>query len=116
RLSDDGQKKESGFNEARFNISYSTPIAPKWRFLTDATIAATGNWETSDYNTVVSDLSVGLARRAKKHQFIGRIQGQNYRLGDHTYRNLLRSEERRVGKAWSSWRPWAHAMEKSADD
>lgn len=89
RLSDDGQKKESGFNEARFNISYSTPIAPNWRFLTEANIAATGNWETSDYNTVVSDLSVGLARRANKHQFIGRIQGQNYRLGDHTYRNLL---------------------------
>src|SRR5690625_1380007 len=89
RLSDDGQKKDSAFNEARFNISYSTPIAPNWRFLTEANVAFTGNWETSDYNTLVSDLSVGLARRANKHQFVARVQGQNYRLGDHTYRNLV---------------------------
>lgn len=89
RLNRDGQKKESGFAQARFNISYSTPIATNWRFLTEANVAATGNWETHDYNTLVSDLSVGLARRANKHQFIGRLQGQNYRLGDHTYRNML---------------------------
>lgn len=88
-LDKEGQKKESGFAQARFNISYSTPIAPNWRFLTEANIAATGNWETHDYNTLVSDLSLGLARRANKHQFIGRVQGQNYRLGNHSYRNLL---------------------------
>lgn len=88
-LNREGREKGSGFNQARFNISYSTPIATHWRFLTEANIAATGNWETHDYNTLVSDLSVGLARRANKHQFIGRVQGQNYRLGNHTYRNLL---------------------------
>lgn len=88
-LSRDGQKIGSGFNEARFNIRYSTPVATHWRFLTEANIAVTANWETHDYNTLVSDLSVGLARRANKHQFIGRVQGQNYRLGNHTYRNLL---------------------------
>lgn len=89
RLNRDGQQKESGFAQARFNISYSTPIATNWRFLTEANVAATGNWETHDYNTLVSDLSVGVARRANKHQFIGRLQGQHYRLGNHTYRNLL---------------------------
>lgn len=89
RLNRDGRKKESGFAQARFNISYSTPIATHWRFLTEANIAATGNWDTHDYDTLVSDLSVGLARRANKHQFIGRVQGQNYRLGNHTYRNLV---------------------------
>lgn len=89
RLSRDGQQKESGFAQARFNISYSTPIATNWRFLTEANVAATGNWDTHDYDTLVSDVSVGVARRANKHQFIGRIQGQNYRLGDHSYRNMV---------------------------
>lgn len=89
RLTDEGRKKGSGFAQARFNISYSAPIATNWRFLTEANIAATGNRETHHYDTLVSDLSVGLARRANKHQFIGRVQGQNYRLHNRDYRNLL---------------------------
>lgn len=89
RLSDEGKQQESGFAQARFNISYSTPIATHWRFLTEANVSATGNWDNNDYNTLVSDLSVGLARRANKHQFIARLQGQNYRLGDRDYRNLI---------------------------
>lgn len=89
RLSEEGQKQESGFAQARFNVSYSTPIATHWRFLTEANVAATGNWDNNDYDTLVSDLSVGLARRANKHQFIGRVQGQNYRLHDRDYRNLI---------------------------
>lgn len=89
KLSSKGQKKESGFAQARFNFNYSTPIATNWRFLTEANIAATGNFEQHHYNTLVSDLSVGLARRANKHQFIVRAQGQNYRLHDKDYRNLV---------------------------
>src|SRR5690606_28552512 len=46
RLSDEGKRQESGFAQARFNISYSTPIATHWRFLTEANVAATGNWDT----------------------------------------------------------------------
>lgn len=88
-LSREGQSQESGFTHGRFNIRYSTPIAPHWRFLTEANVAATGNWDTHRYDTLVSDLSVGLARRADKHQFVGKVLGQNYRLGGHSYRNLI---------------------------
>lgn len=88
-LSREGQSQESGFTQGRFNISYSTPIAPHWRFLTEANVAATGNWDTHRYDTLVSDVSVGLARRANKHQFEAKVLGQNYRLGGHNYRNLF---------------------------
>lgn len=89
RLSRAGRKQESGFAQARFNLSYSTPIATRWRFLTEANIAATGNWSNHDYDTLVSDLSLGLARRANKHQFIAKLQGQNYRIDNRNYRNLV---------------------------
>lgn len=88
-LSRQGRRSGSGFNQAAFNFRYSTPIATDWRFLAEANINALGNWQTNDYNTVVSDAHVGVARKLDKHQFIARLQTQNYVLGGRSYRNLL---------------------------
>jgi opacity protein-like surface antigen len=89
QLSRDGRSRESGFGQATFNVQYSTPLATDWRFLLDANIAGTGNWVTHDYNTIVSNVSVGVARKVEKHQFIVKAQGQNYVLGGHSYRNVF---------------------------
>lgn len=89
RLSPHARKHESGFSQAKFNISYSAPFATHWRFMTEADIAATGNWDTHRYDTVVSGVNIGVARRANKHQLIGKLQGQNYRVHERDYRNLV---------------------------
>lgn len=88
-LSRQGRRSGSGFNQAAFNLRYSTPIATDWRFLAEANINALGNWQTGDYNTVVSDANVGVARKLDKHQVIARLQAQNYVLGGRSYRNLV---------------------------
>lgn len=88
-LSRDGRRRASGFNQAAFNLRYSTPVAQDWRLFLETNIAATGNWATHDYNTLVSDASIGVTRRADKHQFSARAQAQNYALGGHSYRNTV---------------------------
>lgn len=87
-LSPDGQERPSFFNQAQFNINYSTPLSTHWRLLTEATVAANLYWESDAYNTLVTDVSIGVARRENRHQFTVKAQGQNYRLGNHSYRNL----------------------------
>lgn len=88
-LSRDGRARESFYNLMQAGINYSTPIAPNWRFLADGTVASSLYWETHDYNTLVSDIGLGVAYRNNDHQFTFKGLAQNYRLGSHSYRNLL---------------------------
>jgi opacity protein-like surface antigen len=88
-LSRDGRRRSSGLNQAAFNLRYSTAVAQDWRLFVETNIAATGNWATHDYNTLVSDANIGVIRRADKHQFSARAQAQNYVLGGHSYRNTV---------------------------
>lgn len=89
-LSREGRSRESGFNQAAFNIRYSTPMGDgNWRFVADGNLAATGNWATHRYNTAVADIGVGASYKAYRHQFTGKVLGQNYNLGGHNYRNML---------------------------
>lgn len=88
-LSRDGRATESYFWEGQYNIRYSTPISDRWRFLAEGNIAAKSYFNHHSYNTIVTDASIGLARRANKHQFIVRLLGQNYRLHDKDYRNIF---------------------------
>ena len=89
RLSRDGQARESGFNQAQLNISYSTPVNANWRFLVDTSLASSLYWETDEYNTLISDLGVGISYRRDAHQFTVKALGQNYQLGNRSYRNLI---------------------------
>ncbi len=88
-ISRDGRSIESAFAQAKFNIRYSTPLSDQWRLMTEANLSATSNFNNHRYNTTVADASVGLARRANKHQFLFKLQGQNYRLHETNYRNLI---------------------------
>lgn len=88
-LSRDGQERDSFFNQAQFNINYSTPLSAHWRLLAEGNVSTNLYWESNTYNTLVSDVSVGVARRENRHQFTLKAQGQNYRLGEHSYRNLV---------------------------
>ncbi|NYT65023.1 DUF560 domain-containing protein [Alcaligenaceae bacterium] len=89
-LSREGRSRESGFNQAAFNVRYSTPMGNgNWRFVADGNLAATGNWATHRYNTAVTDIGVGATYKAYRHQFTGKVLGQNYNLGGHNYRNMV---------------------------
>lgn len=88
RLARDGRATESFFWEGIYNIRYSAPISDQWRLLAEGNIAAKSYFNNHSYNTLVTDASLGLSRRVNKHQFIMRLQGQNYRLHDKNYRNL----------------------------
>lgn len=89
-LSREGRERSSGFNQAAFNIRYSTPIGTSnWRFIADGNLAATGNWNTHSYNTAVTDVGVGATYKAYRHQLTGKLIGQNYNLGGRNYRNML---------------------------
>ncbi len=89
-LSREGRSRDSGFNQAAFNIRYSTPMGDgNWRFVADGNLAATGNWNTHRYNTAIADVGVGASYKAYRHQFTGKVLGQNYNLGGHNYRNML---------------------------
>ncbi len=88
KLSPEGRQSESGFASAKYHLRYSTPIATNWRFLAQGNVAATGNWATHRYDTVVSDAEVGLARQNGPHQLVMKLQGQNYRLHERDYRNV----------------------------
>ena len=84
----DGRRRDSGFAQGRFHINYSHPFGNRWRLLAEGNIHAVGNFETKRYNRVVSDASIGLMYRHDKHQFSGKVIGQNYQLDSHSYRNL----------------------------
>lgn len=88
-LNRDGRKQGSGFNRVAFNLRYSAALTDNWRYLLETSIAATGNWEKHDYNTLVSDVSAGVVRQADRHQFSARLQAQHYGLGGHAYRNTV---------------------------
>lgn len=89
RLSREGRERASGFNQAAFNIRYSTPLNSNWRFIADGNVSGTGYWNTHDYNSAVADAGVGLTYKTSRHQFTGKLLGQYYNLGGHDYRNLL---------------------------
>lgn len=82
------QRTKSAVMTARYHINYSTPVNDQWRFTAQGNIAARGNFKTSRYNTLVSDLSVGLVRSVDQHQFSARIKLQNYRLHNRNFRNM----------------------------
>ncbi|MBV6273242.1 DUF560 domain-containing protein [Alcaligenaceae bacterium CGII-47] len=89
QLSPENRERDSGFNQAAFNIRYSTPLNGNWRFVADGNLAGTGYWATQDYNNAVADAGMGLSYKAYRHQFTGKIQGQHYNLDGRDYRNLL---------------------------
>lgn len=90
KLDREGQRQDSGFNQAAFNIRYSTPLgASSWRFIADGNLSATGNWATHSYNTAIADVGIGATYKAYRHQLTGKLVGQNYNLGGHNYRNML---------------------------
>lgn len=88
-LSREGRARDSFYNQLKAGLSYSKPIAPSWRFLADATVSSSLYWETHDYNTLVADIGLGAAYRKDNHQFTIKGMAQNYRLGSHSYRNLV---------------------------
>ncbi len=88
RLSRDGQARGSGFIQAHFNLRYSTPVSEHWRLQVETNLSANLYWETHRYHSQVADLTVGMTRRQGSHQVALKLQGQHYRLGGHTYRNL----------------------------
>lgn len=87
RLKREHQRKDSGFASVRYNLRYSTPLGSGWRFLTSVNISGRGNFETSDYNTLVGDLNLGLSKQLDKHRFTVRLLAQNYRLRGDSFRN-----------------------------
>lgn len=82
------QRTKSAVMTARYHIRYSTPISDNWRLTAQGNIAARGNFKTSRYNTLVSDVSVGLVRSVDRHQFSTRLKLQNYRLRNRNFRNM----------------------------
>ncbi|HLS17864.1 MAG TPA: tetratricopeptide repeat protein [Paenalcaligenes sp.] len=82
------QRTKSAVMTARYHIRYSTPINEQWRFTAQGNIATRGNFKTSRYNTLVSDVSVGLARSVDRHELSARIKLQNYRLRNKNFRNM----------------------------
>lgn len=89
RLRPENKRKESGFASARYSLRYSTPLGEGWRFLTQMDLSGTGNFETSDFNTLVGDLSVGVSKQIDSHRFIVKLLAQNYRLRGDSYRNTV---------------------------
>src|SRR5690625_7665586 len=73
-----------------YQIRYSTPISDNLRLTAQGNIAARGNFKTSRYNTLVSDVSVGLVRSVDRHQFSSRLKLQNYRLRNRNFRNMVK--------------------------
>src|SRR5690625_2838010 len=82
------QRTKSAVMAARYHIRYSTPISDNWRLTAQGNIAARGNFKTSRYNTLVSDVSLGLVRSVDRHRFSTRIKLQNYRLRNRNFRNM----------------------------
>lgn len=89
QMSPDGRRQESGFNQTKFGISYSTPIDSRWRFLAEGTAMANQYWSAHDYDTIIADASVGLMRTEGAHRFTFKAQGQHYNLGGHGYRDMM---------------------------
>src|SRR5690625_2793240 len=82
------QRKKSGAMTARYHIRYSKPLQNQWRLIAQGNIAAKGNFKTSRYDTLVSDVTVGLERSINQHQLSAKVKLQNYRLRNRSFRNM----------------------------
>jgi len=87
-LPDQHKRKKSGVMTARYHIRYAHPLNQDWRLTAQGNVAAKGNFKTSRYDNLVSDISLGIERSANQHQFAAKIKLQNYRLRNRSFRNL----------------------------